>query len=236
MANLLDFFEDYERKYRDKGMKDFHKLKAVYDKSSEKKDYSEMEFQLHCIMKFCEAFKPKAMQVSIEESYILPKELEFNPTLSWPNIEMKDYLGREYSIWYKPRIYAPSQDGVRELLPDFIVMRGHYDSPYKLDPAFLDKIKKEPFLNKVLLREFSLGLLARLRPVQFLIIARRKIMKSYINEIKHMQFYLKPSKTLVISQSTLDNEIKLNLPVGAQFIENVDINLSKVSDEIKKMI
>lgn len=235
MPTLLDFFEEYERQFQNLGLKDFHKLKDVYDRSTEKPDYGEMKFQLRTLIKLCESLKPVSMRLNSGRIHLITDETKFNPTLSGPNVIVRDSLQRDHSVWYRPAVYA-SMEEPRKLVPEFVVSPGARTSPYNLDDRMISELNSYGSLNASTVKAMSRELTSRLVPVSLLILAKKQFMSQDLIDMKAMQFYLKPKKMLIVSESGMENKIKMNAPVGATLVESVDMEGSQLLESMRKML
>lgn len=230
---LLDFFSDYEEKY---GSGDIHKFKKVFDAVTPSKDYIQLKFELKTIFSFIDALEPKSLTIDIDERLREIKDLEFNPTIRNPNIHLTDKLGREFCVWYKPLFFYPYTDSVKPLLLDFVVAKGEYKNLYNLDAELEKVLFTEKFFPESALKNISIKLLSKLRPLHAVMFVRKKFMPSDMTEIKSASYFLKPNKTLLISEEYLPQPLKMTLPISAYVIENLDMNSEKFKESVKKII
>jgi hypothetical protein len=237
MVGLLEVFAQHEQKFAGVGACDLHKLKYVYDMHPRRaNDYNEMQFELRTIFKLIEMLEPKEMKVSIDDTYKKVEKLEFNPTISGPNIVVRDRLRRDFSIWYKPVLYVPTPNSARPIVADFVIIRGVAGSLYDLDPELKKKLYSYEFMPNDLLREIAIKLLAKLRPVHVVIGCKMSFMPSDLLDIKALSFFLKPNRFLIVSEDYLPEQVKMNLPINIVCSENVDMNTQKFVDLARKAI
>jgi hypothetical protein len=234
MQSLLELFSEQEEKFANVGARNFHKLKYVYDStSSEVTDYDKMKFELHIIFKLIEALEPKQMRITIDDTYKKLEKLEFNPTISGPNIFFRDKLHRDFSVWYKPIFYVPTANSAKEIIVDFVVLRSVNLSMYTIDPELRKQLYAYEFLSDILLRDISMRLLNKLKHVHLLVMCKRKFSQSDLNEIKIANYYVKPNRVLLFSSEPFEDIFKMNLPINAECIEAVeDRKLSEVARRI----
>lgn len=231
--SLLDLFNEYEKKYE---TNDLYRLKKIYDTYSPEGDYTQLRFELKTIFAFIDALQPKSMTVDIDERYKEPKELEFRPTLSKPNIFIKDWLGRDFCFWYKPIFYYPYQDSAKSLLLDFVVVKGEYSPLYNLDAEIERILYSQEFLSNSALKNLATRMLGRMRKIHIAAFVKKKFSPNDLTQIKSASFFLKPTKLLLVSEEYLPEQVKMNLPLSTYYSENVDMNSEKFKDIVKKIV
>ncbi len=225
MGTLLEFIEMQEKSHSKLGVKNLHKLKRVHGSEF---NPAEFEFQLKTVLRLIDSTKPKGLTISVDPEYNKIQKLEFKPTISRPNFIFKNRFDKLFSGWYNPVVYVPQANSASVLSPDFLFFRGEVDCMYNLDSKFRKELYSYEFLSNQMLKELSIKLLARMKPVHLVVFARRKFLESDISEIKSAQFYLRPNKVLVMSEAGLPSRLKMNLPVNAEFIERIDLNYQKI--------
>lgn len=228
MATLLEMFEAEGKKL---GSGDLYKLKYIFDKKGSG-GYGEMEYELRMIFKLIESLKPRQMLVSTE----VERSDAFSPTIGAANIKIRDSLGREFSIWYKPSFYVPEKNTAREIVIDFVLLKGNHDSIYNLTPALAKELQTYDPLPTELFGEMSKKLLAALKPVHIAIQCGGEFRYSAIADLKAIDFFLKPGRILIVSEEYLPEDLKMNLPITALPIENVDMNFQKLIETAKRII
>lgn len=235
MQNLLDMFSAEEQRFSKFGIKDLHKLKYVYDAASSN-GYSRMQFELRNMFALLESLEPKDMKVTIDDSYRRLEKLEFNPTISGPNITVKDKLRRDLSVWYKPVFYIPTVNSARPIMADFVIMRGVHGSMYELDPELKKQLYSYEFISNSVLRDISIKLLGSLKHINVAVLCRKNFMPSELGEIKAVSFFLKPSRVILLSEDYLPDNLKMSLPVNVLYAENVDVNAQKFVEVAKRVL
>lgn len=235
MANLLEIFEQHEQKFSAVGGRDLHKLKYISDIRSGDNP-KQMQFELQSLFRLIDALEPREMRVQIDETYKRIEKLEFNPTISGPNIVLKDNLRRWLCFWYKPLFYIPTPNSARQLMVDFAVFKGVSGSMYNLDPELKKQLYAYEFLSNNLLREITIKMLSKLKQPSLLIQCRQCFTPSHLTDIKAMDYFLKPQKILLVSEEYLPNDVKLNLPFNVQYVENVDMSAQKFVEAAKRLL
>lgn len=228
-------FEQQEQKFSKIGARGLHKLKYMYD-SRKLDDYEGLRFELKTIFTFIDALEPKEMKIMIDDTYKKIEKLEFNPTVSGPNITIRDRMRRDFSIWYKPLFYIPTPNSARQLMADFIVFRGTHDSMYAFDDALKKELYTYEFLSNAMLREISIKMLSRLKPVHLVINVKKNFQMSDVNHLKTTSFFLKPHRMLLVSEDYLPESVKINMPINLSICENVDMNAQKFTEMAKRLI
>lgn len=234
MSNLLDFFNEYEKKYN---ATDIHNIKKMYDKIyGDVGDYVKLQFELRTIFAFVDTLEPKQLHVDIDEKRKDVKELEFNPTLSNPNIFVRDKIDRDFCIWYKPVFYYPYTDTAKFLMPDFVMIKGDFGPIYNMDPDLEKRLYMHEYLTGPVLKDLSIRLLSRMKPIHTVMYVRKNFLASDLKEIQNVNFFLKPNKTLLISEEYMPGQVKMNLPLNTYPCENVDMNSQKFKDLVKRIV
>ena len=235
MQNLLEMFSEEEQRFSKFGIKDLHKLKYVFD-STNSSEYRRMQFELKNIFSLIEALEPKEMKITIDDNYKKLEKLEFNPTISGPNITFKDRIRRDFSLWYKPTFYVPTVSSARGAVVDFVIMRGNHGSMYELAPELKKLLYSYEFISNTALRDISLKLLGGLKHISLAILCKKCFMPSDIQEIKTASFYLKANRVLLLSEDYLPDAVKMVAPPNVIYAENVDINSQKFVELAKKVL
>lgn len=235
VQNLLEMFNEEEQKFSKFGVRDLHKLKYIYD-STTSNNYARMQFELRSIFALIESMEPKELKITIDDSFKKLEKLEFNPTISGPNISMRDKLRRDFSIWYKPIFYIPTVNSARGLIADFVIMRGVHGSMYELDPDLKKQLYSYEFLSNSILRDISIKLLGSLKTISLGVLCKKAFMPSDLREIKIANFYLKANRLLLLSEDYLPDNLKMSLPVNVTYAENVDMNAQKFVEAAKKVL
>lgn len=235
MQNLLEMFSEEEQRFSKFGVKDLHKLKYVYDATTAN-GYNRMQFELRNIFSLVEALEPKELKITIDDAYKKLEKLEFNPTISGPNIVFKDRIRRDFSIWYKPIVYIPTVNSARAIMADFVIMRGVHGSMYELDPELKKQLYSYEFLSNSTLKDISMKLLGELKNISLAVICKKTFMPSDLHEIKVASFYLKANRLMLLSEDYLPDNLKMSLPIGVVYAENVDMNAQKFVEAAKKVL
>lgn len=240
MQTLLELFKEQEQKFSGIGVRGLHKLKYVFDSNLEdseaEQDYSRMKFELRIAFRIIEALEPKDMHVMIDDTYKKIEKLEFNPTISGPNVVFRDKLRRDFSVWYKPIFYVPTANSARGLKIDFAFLRSTNFSMYAIDNLLKKELYSYEFLSDAMLKEISMKLLNKLKHVQLSMVCRQEVKASDIADIKAACYFLKPSRFLIVSEDYVPDAVKMNLPVNATLMENVDLNDRKIGDVAKQLL
>jgi len=235
VQNLLEMFSEEEQRFSKFGIRDLYKLKYVYD-STTSNSYTGMQFELKNIFSLVDALEPKEMKVTIDDSFKKLEKLEFNPTISGPNITFKDKLRRDFSIWYKPTFYIPTVNSARPITLDFAIMRGNHGSMYELDPELKKLLYSYEFLSNSTLRDISIKLLGELKHISLAILCKRSFMPSDLSEIKIASFFTKPNRMMLLSEDYLPDNLKMSLPVSVLYSENVDMTTQKFVEMAKRVL
>ena len=194
------------------------------------------EYQFKIIFEFLDAVQAKNSVINLEETPPIVKELEFNPTLGEPNITFTDYSERDFSVWYRPVIYHPKHDAAKEMIIDFVIVEGNHNSLYRMDYEIQKLLKTHEFFTGSLTKDISIRLLAKKNPVHMLLFVRKNFNANDMMEIKNAMFFLRPKRTLIVSEEYLETAVKMNLPLGMDFVENVDMNTDKLKQVVKRII
>lgn len=224
MQTLLELFSEQEQRFASLGVRDLHKLKYVFDATRDEDapaDYEQLKFELQTIFRLIESLEPREMRVTIDNTFKKLERLEFNPTISGPNITFKDKLRRDYSVWYKPVFYVPTANSAQPLTVDFVILRSFNLSMYWIDPELRKQLYHYEFLPNTLLRDISVRLLGKMRPVQAIVTCKREFRPSHLADLKAANYYLKPSRNLAVSQGTMPEAVKINLPINTMFADNL---------------
>jgi len=235
VQNLLEMFSEEEQKLSKFGVRNLHKLKYVYD-STTSNNYNRMRFELKSIFALIESMEPKELKITIDDSFKKLEKLEFNPTISGPNISLRDKLRRDFSIWYKPTFYIPTVNSARAITADFVIMRGVHGSMYELDPDLKKQLYSYEFLSNSILRDISIKLLGSLKGISLAVLCKKAFMPSDLSEIKITNFYLKANRLMLLSEDYLPDNLKMSLPVNVTYAENVDMNAQKFVEAAKKVL
>ena len=245
MQTLLELFDEQEKKFSGLGVRGLHKLKYIYDSSIdidsdsfqdvEMHTYDKMRFELRVIFKMIESLEPKDMRIMIDDTYKKIKKLEFNPTISGPNISFRDKLRRDFSIWYKPVFYVPIANSAKEIMLDFAILRGVNLSMYFIDPELKRELYQYEFLSDVLLKDISIKMLNKLKQIYLGIICKQHFTPADITKIKTACYFLKPIRLLLVSENYVPDLVKMALPINTHVLENVDFSDRKITDVAKKL-
>ena len=230
MQNLLEMFRQQEHSFSKLGVRDLHKLKYVYDSATRETNYADMQFELKTVFKLIEALDPTQMKVQIDEAYKKIEKLEFNPTVSGSNIVFRDKIRRDFSVWYKPTVYIPTQNSAIPLTPDFLISKGVHPALFDIDDTLRKQLYNFEFFSNAQLREISIKLLGKIKPVHAIMMCKRKFAKEDAPVFKTIDYYLKPRKLLIVSEDYLPEEIKNSLPMSADYVENLDAGCQKLKD------
>ncbi|GEM_PF-1859143 len=235
MQTLLDMFNESEKRLS-QGQKGLQDLKSIY--SSRKKQRKSSEFSFHMKTLFTAVRSLDAKSVDIERSKESQRleRLEFNPTISDPEIVITDKRAKAYSAWYMPNIYVPSRNSAKRITPEYLVMEGERRSIYEENEKLKRDLYTYEFLSDSLLKENSKKLLNKMNNVKLVMHVKNKFKPSDLSKIKDSAHYLKPENLLVVSEQELSKEIKMNLPPGTRFKDKIDLNLRKLENEIKETL
>lgn len=240
MQTLLEVFSEQEQKFSQIGVRGLHKLKYVFDSTfdteTENPDYEKMKFELRIVFRMIEALEPKDLRVMIDDAYKKIEKLEFNPTISGSNICFKDRLRRDFSVWYKPVFYVPTANSARNLMVDFVFLRGTSFSMYSIDQELKRELYSYEFLSDIMLKDISTKLLNKLRQVQLGMVCRKNISTADLPNIRNASYFLRASRFLVVCENEIPDAVKMNLPVNATFLENADLNDRKIGDIAKQLL
>lgn len=231
--SLLDSFNDYETKY---GSGEIYKFKRIFDRVDSSKNYEQMKFDMKIMFAFVDALEPKNLLVDVDERVKEVSELEFQPTLSVPNMNFRDKLSREFSMWYKPVFYYPHTDSAKALIPDFVAIKGGYGPLYNMDEEIKKTLWTEKYFTGRALNNLSSMLLNRLKPIHTLVFSRKRYSASDMTMLKAASFFLKPYKMLVVSQEEIPAQLKMNLPIATYAVEKVDMNIEKFKETVRRIV
>lgn len=235
MQNLLEMFSEEEQRFSKFGVKDLHKLKYIYD-STTSNNYARMQFEMKNIFALIDSLEPKELKITIDDNFKRLEKLEFNPTISGPNITLRDKLRRDFSIWYKPIFYIPTANSARAIMADFVILRGFHGSMYEMNPDLKKELYSYEFLSNSMLRDVSIKLLAGLKHISLAVLVKKAFMPSDLAEIKVTYYYLKPNRLMLLSEDYLPDTLKMSLPVNVVYAENVDVNSQKFVEEARKVL
>jgi hypothetical protein len=200
------------------------------------KKASGSDFELKTIFSFINALEPTNSLINIEETPKVIAEESFSPTMKAPDIEVTDKLGRDYSIWYKPVVYYPKDEKTESMMVDFLMSKGKSKGLYDLDSTTLKELTTHEFITGSMIREFSMKLLSKIKPVHIILFVRENFSANDLKQINDAAFFLRPSRILLVSEKYIPNDVKMNLPINAQFVENAGMNIEKFKETVKKML
>jgi len=232
-VSLIDTFSDYETKY---GSGEIYKFKRIFDQVTPSKDYDQMKFDMRVMFAFVDALGGKNVMVDVDERTKEVSDLEFNPTLSVPNITFRDKLGREFAVWYKPLFYYPNTDSVRPLVPDFVVLKTGYGPLYNLDEDIKKTLWTEKFFTGKALLPLTSKLLNKLKPVHLAVFIKRKYTTADLTKLKAAAYFLRPNKMLAVSQEEMSDHIKMNLPISTYAVGNVYTDMERFKETVRRII
>jgi hypothetical protein len=193
-------------------------------------------FELRTIFSFVDALEPTETLISIDETPKVIAGDSFSPTLKIPDIQFTDKLGRSFSIWYKPTVYYPKEEKTQPAMVDFLVVKGKKNEIYELDDVTKKALGTHEYVTETMIREFAVRLLSRLNPVHMALFVREKFTVNDLKDIRDAAFFLRPEKVLLISEEYLPDDLKINLPLNVNYAENVDMNIEKFRETVRKII
>ncbi len=235
MQTLLDMFNESQNRLS-KGEKGIQQLKNIYSSRKERKKSSEFSFHVKTLFTMVKALEAKNVDIQRSKESRRLERLEFNPTISKPNISITDNESRPFSAWYLPLIYVPSRNSAKKISPEYVVMGGERRSMYEETGKLKKSLYTYEFLSDSLLKENSKKLLEKMNEVELVMHVKKKFNSSDLPDIRDSEHYLKPKNLLVISEEELPEGLKMNLPPKTRFKDNVDLNLRKLENEIKNTL
>lgn len=236
MQTLLNMFEEEDREIinpKEKQMKD---LKDIYDRRTKKKDYKEFRFHMKTIFSFIKSTSPESVKIQAGKREKKIDKLEFNPTVSPPDIIMSDKEVKPYSIWYKPMIFVPSEKSAKRLVPEFLIMKGERKSMYNIDNEFKKSLYTYEFLSGSSLKKASKELIDKMHKPHLIIHAQREYLYRDLYAVKDSNHYLNPEKLAVISEKELPPDVKMNVPLNVTIQEKVDLSTRKLQDRARALL
>lgn len=232
MQTLIDMFTEGDRTLV-KDSKSFEPLKKVYDSRRSNPCNSEFRFHMKTLSAAIESLEPKNIKIQRGRKAKRIEKLEFNPTISTPNLIVTDKKANSYSVWYMPIIYLPAKNSVKRIIPEFLIMEGERKSIYKKDRKLEKSLYTYEFLYDSLLKDISEEMLEKMNKPDLVIHAKQKFKYKDLDDVKDSQHYL-DGDVLVVSEEKLPDEVKMNLPPGVSFSEKVDLNTRKLGDKVKR--
>ena len=202
---------------------DFEKDEDDLSKFRKEKETDKTKFEIRTIFAFLDAVGAKDSIVNLEERPRVQREFEFNPTIKDPDIVFKDKFDRDFSMWYRPTLYYPHLDSVKEVSPEFAMFEGKLKSMYDVDPELEKILFTSDYFTSNKLKEVSNKLLAKMWRLHTIMFIQPSFKFEDLTRIRNAQFFLKPQRLLLISEKYLPSEVKMNMPVGVEFVENVDM-------------
>lgn len=235
MQTLLNMFNEEEKELINTSNQDLETLKEIHETRKGKIDQEEFKFEMKTI--FSSLRETKTREIQVREDKTREKtNLEFNPTISRPDITVTDKEARSYSIWYQPIIYVPSKNSAKKIQPDFIVIKGERESIYKKYKELKKSLYTYEFLSDSVLKETSSELLKKMHSIQLAIHANKEYKYKDLTGIKNSKHYLEPENLLLVSEKELPEDVKMNLPVGVTPKEKVGINLRKLQGKTAELL
>lgn len=232
MQTLLDMFK--EESVVDTNVKNLHKLQEIYKSREGEVNYNTLKFQIETLFHLFKTLDAKNIKIRMgRESQKLDK-LEFNPTISEPNITFTDKDKNAYSVWYKPVVYVPSKNSAKKISPDFIFLKGEHSSMYEIDKGLKKSLYAYEFLSDSVLKEISGKLLEKLKEVQLVLHSSEEYKYRDLSHIVDSKHYLDPNRVFLVSEKHLPNTVKMDMPLGVKYEENVGMNKRKLRKSIKK--
>lgn len=236
MQTLLNMFNQEEKELLNASNEDLETLRKTHESRKGRINQEEFKFDLKTLFSILREPYIKETQVKERRPQDGFTDLEFNPTISKPDIITTDKEARAYSVWYKPIIYVPSKNSAKKIQPDFVVMKGERESMYEVDKELKKSLYTYEFLSDSVLKDISSEFLERMHDVQLVIHTNKEYKYKDLNDIKDSKHYLDPAKLLLVSEEELPQEVKMNLPIGVDFKEKVDINLRKLQEKVKELL
>lgn len=235
MQTVLEMFDEGERGLiKDSG--GIEKLRSIYESKKKYVNTSEFNFHMKSLFTLIKSLNPQNINFLDDKSQKKIEKLEFNPTISKPNLIVTDEMARSYSIWYLPLIYVPTKNSAKELVPEFVVMKGERKSMYDIDKEFKRSLYTYEFLSDSLLKKMSRKMLKRMKEIQLVTHVKKEYMPKHLSHIKDSKHYLNTKNIFVISEKELPQRMKMNIPIGIPFEDKVDLNLEKLAEKTKNLL
>ncbi len=236
MQTLLNMFDEEEKELLNTTNQDLEALKNIHETRKGKIDTEKFKFEMKTLFSSLKETQTRKIQVKKGKKQEKITDLEFNPTISKPDIIVTDKEARSYSIWYKPIIYVPSKNSAKKIQPDFIVIKGERESIYEVDKELKKSLYTYEFLSDSVLKEISSELLDKMHEIQLVIHVNKEYKYKDLKDIKDSKHYLEPKNLLLVSEKELPEEVKMNMPVGVTPKEKVGINLRKLQGKTAKLL
>ncbi|MEM4221806.1 MAG: hypothetical protein QW097_00005, partial [archaeon] len=173
---------------------------------------SEKEFEINTIFKIIQAFRPRDVKIQIDDAFKKIDKLTFNPTISGPNILLKDCFGRAFSMWFKPVFYVPLQNTANPFVVDLIIFRDLNKSMYAFDIELQRKLYMYEFLSDAMLKDISAHLLSLLKTPLILASIKKEMNLENLKELIILKNAIKPKKTIIICESKISDELRKYIP------------------------
>ncbi len=234
MQTLLDTFNERDTSVNLKA-KNLYDLKDVYLSREGRINYDELKFHVETLINVLEGVGATNVNVKVAKESRKLDKLEFNPTVSHPNITFTDSDKNAYSAWYKPVVYVPSRSSAKRINPDFIFLKGEHESMYGIDKGLKKSLYSYEFLSDSFLKEASKRLLKRMKEVHLVLHSSEEYRYRDLSRVIDSMHYLNPQNVLVVSGKHLPDTFKMDLPVGVSYEENLGLNTRKLRDCVKQL-
>lgn len=236
MQTLLNMFEESEKFLLDTDNTELQKLKKIRETRKGRTNSKRFKFEIKTILSIMKGFKNGKIELNTGKEERKLKKLEFNPTITQPDIIITDEEAKSYSVWYHPIIYVPSKNSAKKIQPEFVFLKGEKKSMYDIDKKFKRSLYTYEFLSDSLLKKISEEMMERIHKPQLVIHARREYKYSDLTNVVDSKHYLDPNELLVVSEKEVPEKIKMNLPVGVDLSEKVDLNTRRLREKVKKLL
>lgn len=163
------------------------------------------------------------------------KKNMFNPTLKNPYMQISTKQGKEYSIWFKPKIYLPYNEKTQEIYPDFIFIKKKTKELYNLE-NIEKQIKTHKQLSEKMKKELSKKLIKKIKKINLLLYLKKNLTQKELKKIIITTTWLKPEHVLIIIEEYLKPELKIIIPKNINYVENTGVNEQKAKQAIKKLL
>ena len=156
---------------------------------------------------------------------------------------IEDNLGSYYELGGNIDASATSTWNSNAGFDPIILFTGQLDGKgYTISDLFINRPTEDyvgliGYINaNVVLRNISIRLLSKMKPIHTIMYVRKNFQASDLKEIQNVNFFLKPNKTLLISEEYMPGQVKMNLPLNTYPCENVDMNSQKFKDLVKRIV
>lgn len=236
MQTLLNMFDKDERFLLDTSNDELEKLRKIRETRKGETDSKNFKFEIKTILSIIKGFENGKIELNKRKGERKLQELEFNPTITPPDIIITDEEAKSYSVWYQPIIYVPSKNSAKKIQPEFVFLRGERKSMYDIDKEFKRSLYTYEFLSDSLLKEISEKMIKKLQEPQLIVHTKREYIYKDLSGIMDSEHYLDPENLLAVSEKKLPEKMKMNLPLGVEFAEKVDLNTRRLREKVKALL